>query len=158
MVGACLQANCLILIGHSVPSYVYYGQEKTPTELTIGVLGVKAWRWPTFTWGDPTLSSAMLRFTSEFGMGSGGSTALLSSNKLARVDYWCINNRCKFFWIIFSLRLNQSKQSSLILLFTAFIATVICLHGCRYADMSGTYIRRSVLALYSQASRAISTG
>jgi hypothetical protein len=28
--------------GHGVPSYVYYGQEKTPTELTIGVLGVKA--------------------------------------------------------------------------------------------------------------------
>jgi hypothetical protein len=28
--------------GHSVPSYIYYGQEKTPTELTIGVLGVKA--------------------------------------------------------------------------------------------------------------------
>lgn len=33
--------------------------------------------------GNPTLPSAMLRFTSEFGKGSGGSTALLSSGKLA---------------------------------------------------------------------------
>ncbi len=31
--------------------------------------------------GTPTLPSAQLRFTSEFGMGSGGATALLSLNK-----------------------------------------------------------------------------
>ena len=31
--------------------------------------------------GDATLPSAMQRFTSEFGKGSGGSTALLSSGK-----------------------------------------------------------------------------
>ena len=31
--------------------------------------------------GTPTLPSAQLRFTSEFGMGSGGTTALLSLNK-----------------------------------------------------------------------------
>ena len=31
--------------------------------------------------GTPTLPSAMLRFTSEFGMGSGGSKALWSSGK-----------------------------------------------------------------------------
>lgn len=37
-----------------------------------------AWRCPTFTWGDPTLSSAMNRFTVEFGMGSGGSSSLWS--------------------------------------------------------------------------------
>ncbi len=29
------------------------------------------------TWGDPTLPSALRRFTSEFGMGSGGTTALV---------------------------------------------------------------------------------
>ena len=40
-----------------------------------------AWRWPTLTWGDPTLPSARLRFTSEFGMGSGGTTMLLSPSK-----------------------------------------------------------------------------
>ena len=31
--------------------------------------------------GTPTLPSALLHFTSEFGMGSGGSTALLSLSK-----------------------------------------------------------------------------
>ena len=31
--------------------------------------------------GTPTLPSALLRFTSEFGMESGGATALLSLNK-----------------------------------------------------------------------------
>ena len=34
------------------------------------------WRCPTLTWGYPTLPSALQRFTSEFGMVSGGSTAL----------------------------------------------------------------------------------
>ena len=34
------------------------------------------WRCPTLTWGCPTLPSALQRFTSEFGMVSGGSTAL----------------------------------------------------------------------------------
>ncbi len=28
-----------------------------------------AWQFPTLTWGDPTLPSALRRFTSEFGMG-----------------------------------------------------------------------------------------
>ena len=44
------------------------------------VLGLRAWRWPTLTWGNPTLPSALSRFTSEFGMGSGGSNSLWSSS------------------------------------------------------------------------------
>ncbi len=44
--------------------------------------GNKAWRCPTLTWGSPTLPSALLRFTSEFGMESGGSTMLWSPNKI----------------------------------------------------------------------------
>ena len=40
-----------------------------------------AWQFPTLTWGDPTLPSALRRFTSEFGMGSGGTTALLPPGK-----------------------------------------------------------------------------
>ena len=36
-----------------------------------------AWQFPTLAWGDPTLPSALRRFTSEFGMGSGGTTALV---------------------------------------------------------------------------------
>ena len=43
----------------------------------------------TLTWGNPTLPSAMHRFTTEFGMGSGGSNALWSSrNSVARMSRW----------------------------------------------------------------------
>ena len=45
------------------------------------------WQLPTLTWGDPTLPSARLRFTSEFGMDSGGSTALLSPDKFFCLDW-----------------------------------------------------------------------
>ncbi len=38
-------------------------------------------QFPTLAWGDPTLPSALRRFTSEFGMGSGGTTALLPPDK-----------------------------------------------------------------------------
>ncbi len=38
-------------------------------------------QFPTLTWGDPTLPSALRRFTSEFGMGSGGTTALSPPGK-----------------------------------------------------------------------------
>ena len=41
--------------------------------------------------GTPTLPSALLRFTSEFGMGSGGTTALLSLNKKGTI----LENRYK---------------------------------------------------------------
>ena len=34
------------------------------------------WQCPTLTWGDPTLPSALIRFTSEFGMESGGTVSL----------------------------------------------------------------------------------
>ncbi len=42
---------------------------------------IKAWRCPTLTWGNPTLPSALFRFTSEFGMESGGSKTLWSPSK-----------------------------------------------------------------------------
>ncbi len=47
----------------------------------------QAWRCPTLTWGDPTLPSALLRFTSEFGMESGGSKVLWSPNKFCDVSF-----------------------------------------------------------------------
>ncbi len=40
-----------------------------------------AWQFPTLAWGGPTLPSALRRFTSEFGMGSGGTTALQPPGK-----------------------------------------------------------------------------
>ena len=42
---------------------------------------INAWQFPTLAWGDPTLPSALRRFTSEFGMGSGGTTALQPPGK-----------------------------------------------------------------------------
>src|SRR5699024_243314 len=60
-----------------------------------------AWQLPTLAWGDPTLPSALRRFTSEFGMGSGGTTALRPPGKfcfirpLLRSDLICI--RLKIF-------------------------------------------------------------
>ncbi len=52
-------------------------------------------QFPTLAWGDPTLPSALRRFTSEFGMGSGGTTALQPPansviRPLMRSDVICI--------------------------------------------------------------------
>ncbi len=50
--------------------------------LFLTILSVaQAQVFPTLTWGDPTLPSALRRFTSEFGMGSGGTTALVPPGK-----------------------------------------------------------------------------
>ncbi len=74
--------------------------QKTPA-LWTGVFLIDAWQFPTLAWGDPTLPSALRRFTSEFGMGSGGTTALLPPGKfcfirpLLRSDLICI--RLKIF-------------------------------------------------------------
>lgn len=43
---------------------------------------ILTWQFPTLAWGDPTLPSALRRFTSEFGMGSGGTTALLPPGRV----------------------------------------------------------------------------
>ncbi len=47
-----------------------------------GLLQFDARQFPTLTWGDPTLPSALRRFTSEFGMGSGGTTALVPPGQI----------------------------------------------------------------------------
>ncbi len=49
-----------------------------------GFFNINAWQCPTFTWGDPTLSSAQSVFTSEFGMGSGGTRSLWPPGKLVK--------------------------------------------------------------------------
>ena len=54
---------------------------KNPSRLPGWGFWIGAWRCPTLAWGDPTLPSAMTRFTAEFGMGSGGSTSLWSPGK-----------------------------------------------------------------------------
>ena len=54
---------------------------KKPFAYAKGFLLFDAWQFPTLAWGDPTLPSALRRFTSEFGMGSGGTTALRPPGK-----------------------------------------------------------------------------
>ena len=58
-------------------------QNKTPKGRDLWGFEKYAWQCPTFTWGDPTLSSALCVFTSEFGMGSGGTRTLWPPGKLA---------------------------------------------------------------------------
>ena len=57
-------------------------QTKKAVPLRERLFENKSWRCPTLTWGDPTLPSALSVFTSEFGMGSGGSRSLLPPGKL----------------------------------------------------------------------------
>ena len=57
---------------------------KNPAFAGFFVFELGAWRCSTLTWGDPTLPSTLTCFTSEFGMGSGGTTSLLPPGKT-----WC---------------------------------------------------------------------
>ncbi len=57
------------------------GRKKAPYFRTGLLHLIDAWQFPTLAWGDPTLPSALRRFTSEFGMGSGGTTALQPPGK-----------------------------------------------------------------------------
>ncbi len=56
-------------------------KSKKPAPYGTGFFLFDARQFPTLTWGDPTLPSALRRFTSEFGMGSGGTTALQPPGK-----------------------------------------------------------------------------
>ena len=58
-----------------------YSERKKPQPFDWGSCLFDAWQFPTLAWGDPTLPSALRRFTSEFGMGSGGTTALKPPGK-----------------------------------------------------------------------------
>ena len=67
-----------------------YNKSKRPSLSTGPFALFDAWRFPTLTWGDPTLPSALRRFTSEFGMGSGGTTALRPPGKFCLSDRFCV--------------------------------------------------------------------
>ena len=60
-------------------------QNKKPATLLQRVSLIRSLAMTYFHMGDPTLSSALFRFTTEFGMESGGSKTLLSPSK------FCIN-------------------------------------------------------------------
>ncbi len=50
------------------------------------LLGV--WQCATLAWGDPKLPSPLMRFTSEFGMGSGGTASLWPPDKTGMSRYF----------------------------------------------------------------------
>ncbi len=60
---------------------------KSPVFRPGFLLYLMPWQFPTLTWGDPTLPSALRRFTSEFGMGSGGTTALVPPGQILFYQY-----------------------------------------------------------------------
>lgn len=62
-------------------SMSYFLVIKKPKDVESLGLVSSAWQFPTFTWQTATLSSALSGFTSEFGMGSGGSRSLMPSGK-----------------------------------------------------------------------------
>jgi hypothetical protein len=59
-----------------------YSNQLNYRSALVRLYKLDAWRCPTLTWGGPTLPSALQCFTSEFGMGSGGSKVLWSPSKI----------------------------------------------------------------------------
>ena len=68
---------------------------KNPAPYGTGFFLIDVWQFPTLAWGDPTLPSALRRFTSEFGMGSGGTTALKPPDKFF---YYVPNYNTRIKW------------------------------------------------------------
>ena len=59
---------------YSDPIIFLSAESKKPAVRRVLLNGT--WQCPTLTWGSPTLPSALIRFTSEFGMESGGTVSL----------------------------------------------------------------------------------
>ena len=59
---------------YSAPIFFLSAENKNPAVRRVLLNGT--WQCPTLTWGSPTLPSALIRFTSEFGMESGGTVSL----------------------------------------------------------------------------------
>ena len=82
--------------------------------------------------GTPTLPSAQLRFTSEFGMDSGGTTALLSLNKKGT--------------ILESFTLSSYKYR---FLFVQVTRKYVILHSMYFVSLHTTFVsRKTTWVLY----------
>ena len=57
------------------------GHKKRATRMGSPFLLLGVWQCATLAWGDPKLPSPLMRFTSEFGMGSGGAASLWPPDK-----------------------------------------------------------------------------
>ena len=130
---------------------VFRRQKKTQPQRRLGFFGIRAWRFPTFAWQIATLSSALSGFTSEFGMGSGGSRSLWSPGKLvqSRLSARLSGSGS------FCLEQCPSAGSGFVLLgnlYTSrFVLSLLASVGCLITPRGQTD-----WVLYGQASRAIS--
>ena len=68
---------------YSDPIFFLSSKRKKPAVRRVSLIGT--WQCPTLTWGNPTLPSALIRFTSEFGMGSGGTVSLWLPRNLVTI-------------------------------------------------------------------------
>ena len=127
--------------------------------------------------GTPALPSAMHRFTAEFGMGSGGSNALLPPGKLAKMgseESARVVTLALYSDPIFSIGV---LSIACVLQSEFFWQSHFCVSGARTRNQSGSVHQymtglvecsgaahaemtkpKRVLVLYDQATRAISTG
>ena len=106
--------------------------------------------------GSPTLPSAMALFTSEFGMGSGGSTPLWPSSKLL-----CAVRKFVYLSLLTILFWNSDNQGQTGSYSVSFVCLLCVLRPPwkeEVLEWSGTISSKTTLVLYGQASRAISIG
>ena len=67
------------------------------------------WQCPTLTWGNPTLPSALIRFTSEFGMESGGTVSLWLPGKTGNnLENWISIQSVSNYFSLYLLLIFQS--------------------------------------------------
>ena len=110
-------------------------QKKTPAAYATRVLLIKSLTMTYSHMGSPTLPSAIRRFTSEFGKGSGGSTALLSSSKALhtlvcmRIHWICIK------WVL-RTNLALTTSSNLYKAFTVKALSFASIHACFFHTRS----------------------
>ena len=125
-------------------------QTKKTRTFLFGFFGIKAWRCPTLTWGDPTLPSALSSFTSEFEMGSGGSYLLLPPDKLVEEHSDETIPRLS--------RDLMNISRTLLKLESQISKYILVLHSNKHLCVSLCKLQQKHLGLYGQALRSISTG
>src|SRR5207237_8985018 len=76
----------------AAPCSVGRGAQKYENPTEINPVGILLWRRPTLTRPVAVLPSGLQRFTSVFGMGTGGAAALLSPERRSAcaARLWCV--------------------------------------------------------------------
>ena len=97
-----------------------YKTKKPSARLGFFELGV--WRCATLAWGNPTLPSPLIRFTSEFEMESGGTVSLLSpdikSAKRPQLDW---GSPTKYFVLKQSTVISLTYSKNLIIVIPEYV-------------------------------------